>query len=557
MAHFETSHRRRSLILIPLLVAACAVIGGVYGPGTRAASAASGDDDIGASVKDFTRLYDAVEQNFADPVNADKAIYGDGQPGHGAIPGMLKTLDPHSNFFDPKALAQMREDQRGHYYGVGMRVEGRNSPSGVMQTIVVEPFVGSPAYKAGLRPNDVIANVNGKNATGLTSTEVADMLKGPKGTPVKIKVVRGEGTDELSFDLIRDEINRSSVPSAFMVKPGIGYVELDEFIETTGADFAAALKKLDEDNLKGLVLDLRSNPGGLLTEAVSVAGHLLPRGSEVVSHHGRASQERSYKAAEGSHGRNYPIVVIVNRNSASASEIVSGALQDHDRAWILGDNTFGKGLVQTVYPLIENTGLALTTAKYYTPSGRLIQRDYSSVSFFDYYYRKNTEARNSADVKMTDSGRTVYGGGGISPDEKFVVPAGPCNAIPHAPACWGPLETELYLKYSFPTYTRHFFSQHKEQLPAGWTVDTAQMDAFRNWLTEQKTEFKPEEFTKEYEHIRVRLQAEIYKTAFNVDESTKYVLESDPEVQAAVAALPKAQALLNSASKLRAERAQK
>jgi len=535
------ANKRRSFFLIPLLVLACALVGGLYGPSTQVASAASGDDDISASVKDFTRLYSTVEQNFADPVNADKAIYG------GAIQGMLRTLDPHSNFFDPKALAQMKEDQRGHYYGVGMRIEPKTNAAGVLQTIVVEPFVGSPAYKAGLRPNDVIVNVNGKGTDGLTSTEVVDLLKGPRGTPVRVKVQRGESTDEITVDMIRDEINRSSVSASFMLKNGIGYVRIDStgFIETTGADFINALRKLDEPNLKGLVLDLRGNPGVLLTQAVDVAGHLLPKGSEVVSHHGRASAERSYKATEGNHGMNYPIVVLVNRNSASASEIVSGALQDHDRAWILGDNTFGKGLVQTVYPLQENTGLALTTARYYTPSGRLIQRDYSSVSFFDYYYRNNTEARNLSDVKMTDGGRTVYGGGGISPDEKFEAPKP------------GPLETELYVKYEFQMYTKHFFSLHKEQLPAGWNFDAAQMDAFKAWLHTEKFEYSDAAFTKEYEAIRHRMQGEIYKTAFNVDESTKYGLETDPEVEAAEAAMPKAQALLLTASKKMAERAQK
>jgi carboxyl-terminal processing protease len=276
-----------------------------------------------------------------------------------------------------------------------------------------------------------------------------------------------------------------------------------------------------------------------------VAGHLLPKGDEVVSHHGRASQEISYKATEGNHGRNYPIVVLVNRNSASASEIVSGALQDHDRAWILGDNTFGKGLVQTVFPLVENTGLALTTARYYTPSGRLIQRDYSSVSFFDYYYRNNTEARNLADEKKTDGGRTVYGGGGISPDEKFEPPKP------------GPLEIDLFVADMFATYTKHFFSLHKEQLPAGWDFDAPQMDAFRAWLKEQKFDYTDAGFTKEYESLRRRLQGEIYKTAFNVDESTKYELETDPEVIAAEVALPKAQALLNGASLSRAQKAQK
>jgi carboxyl-terminal processing protease len=542
MARIVHSHKRRSFssASIPVLILLCALVGGICGPGAKAVSAA-GNDDIGTSVKDFTRLYDTVEQNFADPLSADKAIYD------GAIPGMLLTLDPHSHFFDPRALKQMRDDQSGHYYGVGMEIVGKADPSGHTRTIVVDPFVGSPAYKAGLRPNDVITNVNGKNTDGLSSSEVVDLLKGPRGTPVHVKVARGDGADELTFDLIRDEINRSSVSASFMLKPGIGYVRIDRtgFIQTTSADFLAALSKLDEDHLKGLVLDLRFNPGGLLTEAVSVAGHLLPKGDEVVSQRGRASQEMSYKATEGNHGRNYPIVVLVNRNSASASEIVSGSLQDHDRAWILGDNTFGKGLVQTVFPLVENTGLALTTARYYTPSGRLIQRDYSSVSFFDYYYRNNTEARNLADEKKTDGGRTVYGGGGISPDEKFEPPKP------------GPLEIDLFVADMFATYTKHFFSLHKEQLPAGWDFDAPQMDAFRAWLKEQKFDFADAAFTKEYESLRRRLQGEIYKTAFNVDESTRYELETDPEVIAAEVAMPKAQALLNGVSLSRAQKAQK
>jgi carboxyl-terminal processing protease len=542
MAYFGKS-RKRSFILVPFFVVGCAFIGGFYGPVTPIASAAGAntDEDLNKGLKDFTRLYSTVEQNFADPVDPDAAIYD------GAIPGMLLTLDPHSHFLDPKALKSMREDQRGHYYGVGMEVQSKVNTSGVLQTVVMDPLVGSPAYKAGLRPNDIIVNVSGKNTDGLNSAEVADLLRGPRGTAVQIHVLRGDGSEPVGFDVVRDEIQRSSVSASFMLKPGIGYIRIDKtgFIETTSADFMAALQKLDEQNLKGLVFDLRYNPGGLLTEAVAVAGHFLPRGSEVVSHHGRASQEQSYKATDGNHGMNYPIVVLVNNKSASASEIVSGALQDHDRAWVLGDNTFGKGLVQTVYPLQENTGLALTTARYFTPSGRLIQRDYSSVSFFDYYYRTNTAARNPNDVKQTDSGRTVYGGGGISPDEKFTEPE------------VGPLETELYIRDAFATYTKHFFSLNKQQLPAGWNFDDAQMTAFHNWLQTQKIDFTEDNYKKEYDSIRRYMQGEIYKTAFNVDESTKYGLSTDPEVVAAIAGLPHAQALLDAGNKVRAERAQK
>jgi carboxyl-terminal processing protease len=421
-----------------------------------------------------------------------------------------------------------------------MQVQGRNG-----KTIVMNPFVGTPAYNAGLKPGDVIVKVNDTSTENLDSTKVADLLKGPKGTTVKITVTR-EGADQpLVFTVVRDEIHRKSVPDAFLLKPGIGFVFIEEFNETTSKELEDALKAMDEDDLKGLVLDLRANPGGLLNEAVAVGDHFLPKGSVIVSHKGRASAEHVYTARNGNHGRNYPIVVLVNRNSASAAEIVSGALQDHDRAWILGDNTFGKGLVQTVYPLVENTGLALTTAKYYTPSGRLIQRDYSNVSFFDYYYRNDTATRNLADVKMTDSGRTVYGGGGISPDEKYTPPK------------LDSFETALLVNYAFQNYTRHFFATHKEKIAPGWNVDTQTMNGLHQYLLDQKIDFTEADFTKDYDWVQRRLQTEIYKTAFNIDESRKYEITSDPEVQQAIAALPKAQALLNNAKKVIAERMKK
>jgi len=528
------ANKRRSLFLIPSLVLFSALIGGMYGPRLSVASAATADNDVDASVKNFTKVYQTVEDNFADPVSADKSIY------KGAIPGMLRTLDPHSNFFDPKDLENLREEQRGHYYGVGMSVQGRNG-----KTIVMAPFVGSPAYKAGLRPGDVIIFVNDTPTDNLDSTKVADLLKGPKGTKVTIKVAREGNDDPIAFNIVRDEINRKSVPDAFLIKPNIGYIKLEQFNETTSHEMEESLKAMDEDSMKGLILDLRGNPGGLLNEAVAVGDHFLPKGDVIVSHKGRASAEHVYTARNGNHGRDYPIVVLVNRNSASAAEIVSGALQDHDRAWILGDNTFGKGLVQTVYPLVENTGLALTTAKYYTPSGRLIQRDYSNTSFFDYYYRNNTAARNPNDVKMTDGGRTVYGGGGISPDEKYTPPK--LDAF----------ETELLVKYALSDYTHHFFATHKTQLPRDWSVDTATMDALHQYLLDQKIEFTEADFTKDYDWTRRRLQAEIYQTAFSVDESRKYEIKTDPEVEQALEALPKAEALLSSARKIIVQRMRK
>jgi carboxyl-terminal processing protease len=472
-----------------------------------------------------------LEQNFADEVNADKAIY------KGAIPGMLRTLDPHSNFFDPRDYQLLREDQKGHYYGVGMQVGPRNG-----KTVVMAPFPGSPAYKAGLRPGDVIANVNDKPTDNLTTTEIADLLKGPRGTQVKIVVNREGSADPITFQVTRDEINRKAVHDAFWLKPGIAYVFIESFNETTSRDLDENLRRLGEANVKGLVLDLRANPGGLLNEGVAVADHFLQKGQTIVSHRGRASAEKPYVARNGNKGRDYPIVVLVNRYSASAAEIVSGALQDHDRAWILGETTFGKGLVQTVYPLAENTGLALTTAHFYTPSGRLIQRDYTNQSFFDYYYHKDDNARNPLDVKMTDSGRTVYGGGGITPDEKFEQPK------------LDKLESELYRKGAFFNFTRTYFGKHDVKLPKGWAPDDAVLNEFHDYLLKDGFVFTEADYTKDFDWIKRYLKREMYVTAFNLDEAQRVFAETDPEVERAIDAMPKARALLDTAKKITVQR---
>jgi len=524
------AQKRRSFLLFLSTIALCAVLGGVYGPRVEVASAASDEDSLKTSLKSFTKVYDLVEENFADPVNPDKAIY------KGAIPGMLRTLDPHSNFFDPHDFQILREDQKGHYFGVGMTVQPRNN-----KTIVLAPFNGSPAYKAGIRPGDVIIEVNDKKTDSLSTTEVADLLKGPRGTPVQIVVVR-DGVDKpLTFNVIRDEISRKSVQDGMWVKPGIAYVDVEQFNENTSKELEDTLRKLGENNIKGLILDLRENPGGLLNEGVAVADHFLQKGQTIVSHRGRASAEKVYTARRGNNGHDYAMVVLVNRYSASAAEIVSGALQDHDRAWILGDNTFGKGLVQTVFPLTENAGLALTTAKYYTPSGRLIQRDYSNVSFFDYYYRKDTATRNPQDVKMTDSGRTVYGGGGISPDEQFV-------------AKFDGFQTDLVRKYAFFNFTKHYFGNREAKLPKNWAPDESVLTQFHDYLMDQGFKFTEADFTQDHDWIKRYLQREMYITAFSIDDSRRIAIETDPMVEKAVDAMPKAKALLENARKIVAQR---
>jgi carboxyl-terminal processing protease len=529
------AQKRRSLFVFPLIILFFSLLGGIYGPEIEVANAATEDDEIRANLKAFTKIYNLVEENFADPVNADKTIY------NGAIPGMLRTLDPHSNFFDPKAFQLLKEDQKGHYYGVGMQVAPRNG-----KTIVMVPFPGSPAYKAGLRPGDIILQVNDKPTDNLTTTEVADLLKGPRGTQVQITIGREGEPKPLVVNVVRDEIPRKSVNDAMWLRPGIAYIDIEQFNETTSRDLEDNLRRLDENSIKGLILDLRSNPGGLLNEGVAVADKFLEKGQTIVAHRGRASAEKPYKAKNGSRGHNYPIVVLVNRYSASAAEIVAGALQDHDRAWIFGEQTFGKGLVQTVYPLNENTGLALTTAHYYTPSGRLIQRAYNSKSFIDYYYRKeNAETRNPLDVKMTDSGRTVYGGGGITPDEKYVAPK------------LDRFQGDLLRKYAFFNFTKRYFGGREAKLPKGWAPDTAVLNDFHAFLLKEGFEFTEAEFVQHTDWIKRLLRREMYTTAFGMEESRRVDVETDPMVEKAVEALPKARALQDSARKIIVQRLSK
>lgn len=523
--------RRRLNWIAPAVIVACSVLGGVLGPLVSDASAATNEDEISQAVRTFTKVYSTVEQNFADKVSSDKAIY------KGAISGMLRTLDPHSSFFDPRDFQQLREDQRGHYYGVGMTVSERNR-----RTVVIAPFPGSPAYKAGIRPGDTILAVNDKRTDNMTTTEVADVLKGPRGTPVQVTVARDGVEKPITFNIIRDEIPRKSVQDAFFVKPGILYLDIESFNENTSKEVEDNFKKVGEQNVKGLILDLRENPGGLLNEGVAVAGRFLQNGQTVVSHRGRASAERPYLTRNGSGKRNYPIVVLVNRYSASAAEIVAGALQDHDRGWILGDNTFGKGLVQTVYPMSDSTGLALTTAKYYTPSNRLIQRDYEHTSFLDYYYRKDTATQNPNDVKMTDSGRTVYGGGGIKPDEAFTSPRA------------NKFQTEMIRRFAIFNFTAKYFGGKEAKLPHGWEPNDQIVGDLKAFLTKEKVPFTEEEWKENLDWTKLRLKNEMYLTAFGSEEARKLAVESDPIVVKAVDSMPKAKDLLESAKKLIVQR---
>jgi carboxyl-terminal processing protease len=527
---FMRAGSRQSLISIFVIIALCGLFGAGFQRSTGAVSIHNTDGDVRDGLRQFSEVYDLVEQNYADHVNPDKAIY------NGAIPGMLHVLDPHSNFFDPRSYSSLREEQQGKYYGVGMTIAPRNN-----KVIVVAPFAGTPAYKAGIRPGDAIIAVDNKPTENLNTGDVADLLKGPKGTTVHVTILREGSEHPLEFSLVRAEIPRYSVDVKFEIQPGIGYIHISGFNDTTEREVAEALEQFGD--LKGLILDLRGNPGGLLNEGVGVADKFLRKGQVIVSHHGRSSPEKVYRAAHGNDGKEYPLVVIVNRGTASAAEIVSGAIQDHDRGLIVGEATFGKGLVQTVFPLSENTGLALTTAKYYTPSGRLIQREYNGVSLYDYYYGREKEQSNasgSRETKLTDSGRTVYGGGGITPDTKIL------------PIKTTHFDDLLLQKYIFFTFAQHYLNGR--MIDKKFEVTDQVMQAFQKFLDSQHIPYTSAELGESTDWIKANIKSEIFVAQFGQEEGLKVRAETDPQVLTALNLMPKARELAENARKVLAQR---
>jgi carboxyl-terminal processing protease len=526
---------RRGLVLVVAVILISAVLGGIYGPNVGATTSSAEDEHT--AIRQFANVLDVVQANYAEPVDVDKAVY------QGAIPGMLRVLDPHSNFFDARQFALLREDQRGKYYGVGMVVAPKES-----KTVVVQPYVGAPAFNAGIRPGDVIMKVDDKATDGLTTTDVADMLKGPKGTVVKITVSREGYEQQLVFTVTRDEIPRHSVDIAFMLKPGVGYIRLSGFNETTDREIAEALRQLNAPTLDGLILDMRGNPGGLLNEAVAVGDMFLDKNQLIVSHHGRTSPERRYFALRGNQGMTTPLVILVNGNSASATEIVSGAVQDHDRGLIVGEITFGKGLVQTVQPLSENTGLALTTARYYTPSGRLIQRDYKSISLYEYHYERKVP-EHPTEVRLTDSGRQVTGGGGITPD--IVVATPKLNHFQE-----NLFRADVFYPYEGGVggFTR-FYMGNKPVVTREFEANDDVMKAFRDFLAKHNVRYTEPDMSENLDWVKRKIRQEVLVSNFGMQEGFKVQLEADPQVQKAVEAIPQARALYQNVRKIVAQRA--
>lgn len=500
-------------------------------------------------VEDFINAREVAEKNFAGKVDQDRLMKG-------AVLGMLHTLDPHSSFYDRKEWEAFQNEQQSRYSGIGSSI---NQYSG--KVYIVSPIEGTPAHRAGVRFGDHIIEINGESTEGLTSFAVSTKLRGREGTPVTVKVARLGVSQPLEFKIVRASVPQPSIPSYFMVGNGVGYINLrTAFNFTTHEEMREALADLQKQGMTSLVLDLRNNRGGLVDQATKVSNIFLYRGQKILSMRGRQgvfpSVERS---ANNNSPDDYPLVVLINRGSASAAEIVAGALQDHDRARLVGEDSFGKALVQSVFTLTDGSGLVLTAGHYYTPSGRLIQRDYSGRSFYDYYLRRgDKEAVQRTEEKRTDSGRAVFGGGGVQPDVEVKIPA-------------REFETQRYwfepiFEFTrvlvagqipgFPEFKIDRSPDHSHRLtPNEYTVDDKVLAAFKNFIRNRKelrvTEARAD---KDAQWLKRQLRYQVVLAAYGNEVASQVLLEGDVQMQRALAEMPKAKAMAEDIRRVRASR---
>lgn len=561
---------RRFIIVASALILIAALVGGTIGhsrrfrrsiPARGTVSYAEPDD----IEKDYNEAITAISAEYAGDIDYEKATQA-------AIQGMLSTLDPHSMYFPYGEFKKLREDQDSRFYGIGVTIVQHRD--GVYIQSAVE---GTPAGRLGLRYGDRILEVDGNDAREWTSEQVSKKVRGGKGEAVKIKVDRAGAEAPLDFTIIRDSVPLPSIRNAYMLRPGTGYIGLTGgFQSTSDEELREALDKLKGQGMRQVILDMRGNPGGLLNQAIDVASEFLPRGQVVVSVKGRTeySDPIVYKSS-GSDPEEVPLVVLINRGTASASEIVAGAIQDHGRGLIVGETSFGKGLVQHVFLLPFNTGLTLTTARYYTPYGRSLQRDYSSGSLYDYYTRHDADeskplaavspaARNSDSplaqasptphppsgpgVK-TAAGRVFYGGGGITPD------------IDSKPPTFSPIKNHIAeaafqftrqlaagLVPALESYKVEHVQYGKSVRASDYPTNDRVIEAFRNFVrTDTKSQLTPAQLDEEIDFVKVRLREEIVTAAFSNDAGARVLLDSDPQVLRALEALPEAKRLAESA----------
>lgn len=502
-----------------------------------------------------------VERDFDEALKVVQEQYIDGRKLNyndvfkSSIIGMLRSLDPHSNYYDRQEFDELKTDQRSEYYGIGASIQNYLYGD-QLDTYITATFDASPAQKAGLRYGDRILEVDGVKMSGKMSIEVRDKIRGPRGSVVKLTLERSADKKVEKIDIVRDAVPQPSIPDSYMLKPGVGYIDMTRgFNYTTTDELLDALARLHSKGMTSLVLDLRNNPGGFLDQAIHVAEVFLRNGQLILTQKGRNGfRDNTYESRNNAPDMT-PLVILINQNTASASEIVAGAMQDHDRAVIVGQTSFGKGLVQSIIPLEYGAGLTLTSAKYYTPSGRLIQRDYSNGGFYDYYThgagvgQPAEPPRPAGPERKTDTGRAVYGGGGISPDEAI-----------------GPRTTNLTQRRLLsPTFafTRELVNGRirgfetnrigridfmRELQPGEFPITDAIFKAFRDFVTSDPNYKTSAAVIDRYRpFLEMEIRFNLVTAAYGrVMGDRVFITTDDPQVAKAVDVVPKARDLASS-----------
>jgi len=521
---------KRSFIAIALvLVAIGAVAGALLGRLQNSASAGTAvtSDRI---VADYREALDVIGENYGG--KADRENVSDK-----SIQGMLWSLDPHSSFFTRDEFQRLSQEQASQFYGIGVSIL-QHRDGVYVQSIVP----GTPAEAAGLRYGDRIAEVDGKDASDWTSGEVSKNVRGERGSSVKVKVERANSAGPLYFDIVRGGVPLPSIRNYFMLPNGVGYIGLTGgFQETTAEELNEALADLDKQGMKSLILDLRNNPGGILEQAVAVVSRFVPSDQTVVSVKGRDGQSvsRDLKSS-GRDVEKVPLVVMMNGGSASASEIVAGAIQDYGRGVVVGTDSFGKGLVQRVFRLPYGTGLTLTTARYYTPFGRSLQRDYSSGSIYDYYTHHDEEADaeavfgpKPAGVPVTlPDGRTLFGGRGIEPDIKAKAPEFNTQRARINDAAFYFVRQLVAGKIGgFETYRVEKQNQARSIQPGSLPVTERLFEAFRqSTLANKDSGLTAENIVADLDYARIRLRQELATANYSNEAGIQVLLETDPQI---------------------------
>ncbi len=499
----------------------------------------------------FDEAIDVVQEEYAGEVELEKL-------GKASIQEMLHQLDPHSNFFTKEEFDQLQTEQQSRIYGIGVTIAQRYD-----RVYILSATPGAPGHRAGLRYGDALVAVNGQSVKEWKQEQVLHQVRGEKGEVVEISVERPGVTEPITVRIKRDEVKLPTVRTVFMTQQaGTGYIGLTGgFAAKTEEELSAAIIKLKQEGMKQLVLDLRGNPGGLLDQAIEVAKKFLPGGQKILEVRGRKDNAdgKVFKAPENNVPENLPLVILINGGTASASEVVAGALQDHDRALIVGENSFGKGLVQSVKRLTYGVGLTLTTQKYYTPTGRSIQRDYSNVSIYDYYYHRQNSEQEAKTEKtgalLTDGGRTVYGGGGITPDV-VVKPSESRNFAP------GSAQSKVF--YGAFLFVRQLVAgqianlrdyrvaetQYKNRLTQDdinrFPIDEKVLAAYREFIaTKEEANFNlsDEQFEAKKNQIILQIRREIMTAAFGPEAGDQVALAEDAQFRKALELLPEAKML--------------